>query len=368
MKHWKSKACYFFIAILLLTFSNLFIVSAKESGTSIGTWKEVSPIPYKPSIKDESLSVSNIALAGDNKILVTVNWDDAYVYDMSKDKWKQIRNRTMEYGQAAVTLADGRVFIIGGKEIKPASQDSSEYESVKTEIFNPANNSFTSAAPLPESFDQASAVLLKDGNVLLFGKTYKNERVTYLYDVLNNRWNRKENVAYTGTSTLINNKGNVFSYSPNALENSLAPGEYYDYSRDEFFTSWVMPNQRTAGACTVLADDKFFIVGGARGGESTSANLDADIFDPELNMWRTTSAMSSGRVNAKAVTLPDGQVIVIAGVHGKDFFKTTEVYNPITDTWVKGPSLKYTYSIPSVIQLKNGNTMVVGGYDGKNSN
>lgn len=155
---------------------------------------------------------------------------------------------------------------------------------------------------------------------------------------------------------------------PSVLESSLAPGEYYDYGKDEFHTSWLMSAPRAAGAAAVLADGKFFIVGGSNGGFSESANWDAEIFDPERNVWRTTSYMNSGRNNARAAALPDGRVIVMAGIHGREYFKTTEVYNPIADSWTKGPALKYTYNTPVTVQLKNGNVMIIGGYNGKVSN
>ncbi len=331
----QSKLFFLFTAVILLICSTFGSVYAEGENSSIGTWKEVSPIPFSPKLPDQTLSIGLAAPAGDNKVLITSNWDDAYVYDTGNNTWKHLANRTMEYGQAAVTLLDGRVFIIGGKEKIIPSQDSYNSQSVRTEIFNPSDNSFRQAASLPESLEWVSAVVLKDGSVLLFGKTFKKENITYTYDVSKNTWSRKAKVGYAGTKTLINNQGNVFSYGPSVLEASISPGEYYDYAEDNFHTSWVMSNPRTAGACTVMADGKFLIVGGSNGGYSDLANWDAEIFDPELNMWRTTSFMESGRNNSRAVTLPDGRVLVMAGVHGKEYFKTTEVYNPITDTWTK---------------------------------
>lgn len=364
MQHYRSKIFLLFFAIFLLTFNSMITVFANETSDRIGTWKEVSPIPFKSSLPDDSLSITNVALAGDHKVLVIANGTDAYVYELANDLWKQVNNRTMKNGQVAGTLSDGRVFLIGGGLL----QDSDDDSNICTEIFNPADNRFVATAPLPESMVEVSAVLLQDGTVLLFGKNLRDERIAYVYNVARNCWWKKGTVPYAGTKTLINSLGNVFSYSPSVLGASLAPGEYYDFSKDEFFTSWVMPNPRTSGAVTVLADDKFMIVGGSLGGNSAEANWDAEIFDPQTNMWRTTSFMSRGRDNARAVTLPDGRVMVIAGLSGREYFKTTEVYQPITDTWTKGPSLKYTYSRPFVLQLKNGNVMIFGGYDGKESN
>ncbi|SHI76143.1 stalk domain-containing protein [Lutispora thermophila] len=274
----------------------------------------------------------------------------------------------MEYGQAAITLSDGRVLIVGGEKRTPMEDADYKREYIKTEIYNPQNDSFMAVAEMPEGLSGVTAVLLKDNTVLVLGKAYNNKNMAYVYDVNKNIWIKKAKVGYAGTKTLVNSQGNVFSFSPSVLENSLTPGEYYNSIKDEFSTSWVMPNPRTSGACTVMADGKFMIIGGSNGGYSQNANWDADIFDPEKNIWRTTSFMNSGRDNARAFTLPDGRVIVVAGISGKEYFRTTEIYNPISDVWTKGPSLKYTYSPPAALQLKNGNILIMGGYDGKSSN
>ncbi|MGE5630141.1 MAG: stalk domain-containing protein [Caulobacteraceae bacterium] len=349
------------IVIALIICGTITQVFADGTGDSIGTWKELASIPFTSQRGNESFDIRLATLAGGNKILVTANSSDVFVYDISKNSWKQLKTRTMEYGQAAVALSDGRVLIIGGEKRTPLPNNNYKSEYIKTEIYNPANDGFTALAPLPESLMQVSAVVLKDGTVLAFGKNSEEKNIVYKYDVIKNEWAVKAKLGYVGARTLVNSKGNVFSYGASAFDAPYNPGEYYDYSKDIFSTSWVMPNPRASGACTVLLDGKFFIVGGALGGYSEGAQWDADIFDPEQNLWRTTSEMGEGRLNARAATLPDGRVVVMAGFRGKEYFKSTEIYNPVTDTWIKGPSLKYNYFSPAVVQLNNGNIIIIGG-------
>ncbi|SHI76164.1 hypothetical protein [Lutispora thermophila] len=69
-----------------LVFCSISLSLYADGIDSIGTWKEISPIPYKPKLADESMSIGLTALAGENKVFITVNWDDAYVYDINKNQ------------------------------------------------------------------------------------------------------------------------------------------------------------------------------------------------------------------------------------------------------------------------------------------
>ena len=49
--------------------------------------------------------------------------------------------------------------------------------------------------------------------------------------------------------------------------------------------------------------------------------------------------MGSGRGDAGAVVV-DGKVMIVGGFSGRVFLTTVEVYNPSSNTWQRGPSLK----------------------------
>jgi len=78
--------------------------------------------------------------------------------------------------------------------------------------------------------------------------------------------------------------------------------------------------------------------------------------------WERIAPMGTGRGDAGAAVV-DGKVLVVGGFSGHNFLSSVEVYNPSTNTWQMGPSLKAPRSGMGVAVLE-GTVYVAGGNRG----
>ena len=78
--------------------------------------------------------------------------------------------------------------------------------------------------------------------------------------------------------------------------------------------------------------------------------------------WERIAPMGTGRGDAGAAVV-DGKVLVMGGFSGYNFLSSVEVYNPSTNTWQMGPSLKAPRSGMGVAVLE-GTVYVAGGNRG----
>jgi hypothetical protein len=252
----------------------------------------------------------------------------------------QIGNRT----NATVTrLQDGRVLVAGGYIYGYG------YDNVTptAEIFDPATNTWSLAAPMYRARFSHNAVLLPDGRVYVVGGWGPGGNTQAdppeVYDPATNTWTQAPPILPYGTSGYTKAAG-----LPDGRV--VVDGLIFDPSSGSFANvpggSSLNPYQSRIVA---LADGRLMYVGGANY---------ADIFDGATGTWTTTGPMDvapSG--NFVTALLPDGKVYVAVGGGGK----TAELYDPATNTWrltndVPDTGVWYGPSVPAT--LPNGQIVI----------
>ncbi len=79
--------------------------------------------------------------------------------------------------------------------------------------------------------------------------------------------------------------------------------------------------------------------------------------------------MATPRAGAAIVTLADGRVLVAGGVAGPletgdgELTATTEVYDPVAQTWSAGPDLLGPRDGGQAVVLDDGSILIMGGVD-----
>lgn len=110
-----------------------------------------------------------------------------------------------------------------------------------------------------------------------------------------------------------------------------------------------------------LADGKVLIAGGA---DDTSVPLaSAEVYDPVWETFTPTGALLSPRVNAGALLVPDGRVLVAGGRNQSAFegLTSTEWYDPNSGTFSLGPPLLSPCASTSMAPLTGGSLLVLAG-------
>jgi len=165
--------------------------------------------------------------------------------------------------------------------------------------------------------------------------------------------------------------GGTVDQGPTAF---FAVDNYWIYgaqSGDLVQLATTMAETRTQHTATVLADGRVLTVGGTD--EQGVTRKTGEIFDPVTMTATAIAPMSIERVMHSATLLADGRVLVCGGASQADIssplslvaavLKSTEIYDPMTDTWTPGPDLPKPRALGNASRLGDGRVLVTGGLE-----
>ena len=265
----------------------------------------------------------------------------AELYDPATDTWSATGPlRVARFGDAAITLADGRVLVVPdarylntmmgdfGWDGRPAVEH--ELAQTLTEIYDPQTGRFSVAGELPpidwspltalgyKDIDgrdvyAGSLIALGDGSALLVGRTtqwsdYVQDEVgggatgwgydvrTFRFDPSNNTWTEVDR------SVLVDRD----------LEDA-------DRTTEQVATGHVLPGAVAARQ----ADGRVLVAGGIRSapgdyyGAGALASEEAAIYDPVADTWAALPSLPMPRFGGAAIALADGSIVLVGGSTGR---------------------------------------------------
>ena len=231
----------------------------------------------------------------------------AEVFDPGTGTWSETGAMTFaRAGAAAVTLADGRVLIVGSSA-EDVEEDWRAFDTA--EIYDPATARFTMAGSMPgidraaiardgvvlPEGDPAPATLgtlvaLEDGGALLVahGGWWKHagEVVrTFRFDAAEMRWTQV---------------GPAFATS----DENEPDGE-----------AAVTPGISRVGAIVAgLGDGRVLVAGGdGRYANASEESASTELFDPATGTWSPAPDLPQPRLYGRAITLSDGSALIVGG-------------------------------------------------------
>ena len=146
--------------------------------------------------------------------------------------------------------------------------------------------------------------------------------------------------------------------------------EIYDPVTDLFVPGPVMTSPRSLHTQTEMLDGRFLITGGVDDGNNPQAL--AEIYDPATDTFTAVTPMNVPRCGATANLLDDGRVLLTGGLEAlstmptqlsaiRDAVDSTEIYDPVTNTWTMGPSMNEPRAGHMSMQRTDGKIMLCGG-------
>jgi hypothetical protein len=169
-------------------------------------------------------------------------------------------------------------------------------------------------------------------------------------------------LARAGHTATVLQSGTVFVVGGENGTDYHTTAELFDPAAGSWtFSARTMNDARGFHASTLLSSGKVLIAGGysaAHGGFDS-----AEIYDPAVdNFSQTANTMSSLRNEQAAVRLPDGRVLEIGGNGGDGSVKTTDLYDPATNSWSAGPPMATARRRETATRLPSGKVLVAGGF------
>lgn len=227
-------------------------------------------------------------------------------------------------------VIDGKIYVLGGI--------ASNISILNTlEVFNPATNTWDSAAPAPVPRHH-QAMAAANGKLYLLGGynslAFQAEAGAWIYDPTTDIWDTITPLPIplgAATATTFNNKIYVFG----GVNNFGVQKTTFIYNPDD--DSWAegadMPTPREHLA-SALIDNKIYVVSG-RG--FTDAGIKLEVYDPSTDTWQVKADMPTARSGIAAATAA-GKLFVFGGEGGR-VFDENEMYDPASDTWLAMPDM-----------------------------
>jgi N-acetylneuraminic acid mutarotase len=145
--------------------------------------------------------------------------------------------------------------------------------------------------------------------------------------------------------------------------NILASAELYSSSKWTLTGS--MAEARESFSAVVLTSGKVLVAGGL--GSSSIVLASAELYDPSTGVWTSAGPLSVARYGHTATLLSSGKVLVAGGCTASGCSTNTgvsELYDPTSNTWSTTGSLNTARSFHTVVELKTGKVLAIGGSTG----
>ncbi|MFZ0308533.1 MAG: kelch repeat-containing protein, partial [Candidatus Sulfotelmatobacter sp.] len=235
----------------------------------------------------------------------------------------------------------------------------------------------TNSAGLNTSRYQHNATLLNNGTVLVVGGltcpsvgscTYLNSAELYTPSAGTFAATGSMATARSAPAVLLGN-GKVFiagGYLCDSNGNcaSLQSGEIYDPTSATFSSAGNMTVPRDSQTMTLLSSGQVLLAGGENCTSATSCTAlnAAEIYDPVARTFTATGSLNAARLNASAVALSSGMVLIAGGFNGTNYPPTGELYDPIAGTFSNtATNLNVPRANATATLLNNGRVVIAGG-------
>ncbi len=277
-------------------------------------------------------------------------------------------------------LADGRVLIMGGtipfKGICGMACAAPPTASV--EVFDPRTGKFRSGGTLVEPRTNASALLLEDGRVLVYGGLFLNS--LEIYDPAKGSSARVKlppaiPALPTDPTVALLRDGRVL-IAGGSYDEQMSSSDatlIFDPVTGAFSKGPRLTNGRQGATAAVLADGRVLLVGGEYFSEYIGhANGDAELIDPSRPLAPSTVVYPQGNSGlgpqATSVLLSDGRVLVTGGGLYDEYAgcltpEGPQIFDPATDAFVPAGPLKTPRSGSKMVRIEDGRVLLFGGTD-----
>jgi N-acetylneuraminic acid mutarotase len=243
--------------------------------------------------------------------------------------------------EVSATAVGDSVYVIGGFNAQGQPTNI-------VEIYNFANNTWKSVAPLPHPLHHTAAATSFDGKVYVVGG-YLDSQWTpsdrlLIYDPLKNQWHEGKQMPTARGALTANFINRIlyavggqsflsFSSSSSPSSEILSTNEAYNIASNTWITKAPMLTARHHAASAVV-NSKLYVFGGRVEGISPTVNVNVnEVYDPEKNAWSSLAAMPSKRSGIAASNFDVSSIYVFGGEEPSKTFNNNERYDIRTNKW-----------------------------------
>jgi hypothetical protein len=284
------------------------------------------------------------------------------IYDPVAGTWRTaaplLQGRAWHSATLVTTPAGPRVLVAGG-------QGGVANDVLATaELYDPATDTWTSAAPMSGARSTHTATRLTDGRVLVAGGG-PNEGA--IYDPTTDTWQKTASMnvpPHLHVAALLPS-GHVLVAGTDMPSFLAASAEEYDPTTNVWTPVGPLAEGRNSATATRLQDGTILVAGGFFE-MPPFTRQSAEIYDPAAHAFTKIVPMVLPRGEHATALLPDGSVLLAGGQqvnHG--MLADAERYDPATHAFAATAPLSVPRAMHTLTVLGDGSALAAGGSDGK---
>src|SRR5262249_37285239 len=240
-------------------------------------------------------------------------------------------------------------------------------------LYDPASGTWTVTGSLSTARYPHTATLLSNGMVLVAGGIASAS--AELYDPASGTWTvtgSLNTARVDHTATLLPNGMVLVAGGFDTTFIASASAELYDPASGTWAATGNLNAARAFHTATLLPNGMVLVTGGEDGPTFTTFTPSdilsfAELYDPASGTWTFMGSLNSRRADHTATLLPNGMVLVAAGVSLIDLLTRAEPYHPACGTWTIPGSLNTARWRHTATLLPDGMVLVAAG-ESSNSN
>ena len=317
------------LSTLILPAFNLPRVQGAQEQSS---WTSLTPMPTARGELGVAVVSGKIYAIGGISGGLPLNTNEQY--DPATNQWTDEAPLPTARSGFAIAVYNDKIYVIGGTV--------SDGFVGNNEVYDPATNSWETKASMPTPRSDFCANVVNDKIYLIGGKKYSgsspyfNETdVNEVYDPATNNWTTAAPIptgVYGYASAVLDDKIHIVGGSRNPV--LLGSGVFvnfhqvYDPQTGNWSLAAVLPSVVTYGAAAattgVLAPSKLYFIGGSF---SNGVSDKTQVFSLDNNSWSAEASMPTPRAYLSVAVVND-ILYAVGGFDGQNWLNAIEAYKP----------------------------------------
>jgi N-acetylneuraminic acid mutarotase len=252
--------------------------------------------------------------------------------------WETLAPAPTKRTEVTAAVLGGKIYVLGGFAEPSLSNLSSLTITDTVEVYDPATNAWTTAAPLPVGLHHAAAGVA--GNRLYVIGGYRQAflalwhpvATVYVYDPDKNAWTERAPMPTPrGALAVAESDGRLYAIGGYDGSGNKAAVEVYDPVSDTWTAQSPLPTPRDHLSAVTVGGHIYAI--GGRVNQSYARNLSTvEAYDPATDRWTKAADLPTARSGITAGIIR-GTIYVLGGEAPEGTFHTNEAYAPETGRW-----------------------------------